>query len=236
LCGTAARDLGPTARVIPLTFGHVLRGTLGAGETETYGFTAGAGDRIIIRMCRLMGTLNPEVQLRDPDGGNLQTNWSAGKTEVISGALPVSGTYFVAARDYWGTNEGEYSLVLVRIHPPDDISISFGQTVSGTLTAGDMKRYAFRGAAGDRMRIRMIQTSEGSPLYPQIRLYDPEGLKLAEEWAPSETEIGIFVLPNTGIYAILVSDYYGTFTGEYVLIVERFTTPVPPEFLRDLTD
>lgn len=220
--GTAFQNPSHKTKTTPLTFGQVLTGTMRAGETLTYTFTATAGKRVIIRMCKTSGMLNPAIHLQGPDGISLKETWSAGKTELISDALQSTGTYFIIAGDYWGTYEGEFSLALERLNPGKDVSISFGQTVSGVLVAGDLKSYVFYGTAGDRILIRMRQTSAAAVLYPQIRLYNPEGIKLREEWAPSVTEIRTFVLPINGIYTILVSDYYGAFAEEYTLILERF--------------
>jgi hypothetical protein len=220
--GTGAQNPSLNNTTIPLAFGQTLPSALRAGETKTFTFAGTAGDRVIIRVCKTSGRLNPAIHLQGPDGTKLKEAWSAGITELISDALPSTGTFLIIAKDHWGIYEGEFNLGLVRLNPQNGASISFGQTVSGAIAAGELRSYTFLAAAEDRILIRVILTSATNILYPQIRLFNPEGIKLQEEWALSVAEFRIDVLPSAGTYTILVNDYFGIFDGQYNLILERF--------------
>jgi hypothetical protein len=218
----AAQDPAQPAKATPLAFGRLTTGHVKTGETMTYSFPETAGKKVIVRISKLSGRLNPEIRLLGPDGSVIAETWSSGMAELVSGALPVTGTYRVIARDHWGTDEGEFSLALARINPGNAAPLSFGQAVSGVLGAGDLKSYVFQGKAGDRISIRASQAPATTVLYVQVRLFDPEGAELREEWAPSVAEIQVLVLPADGVYTIVISDFYGTSAGEYTLTLDRF--------------
>ncbi len=204
-----------------INFGQAVSGTLGLGDLNSYTFSASSGHRVIIRMSRTSASLNPEIRLYGPDGKEIMEAWSAGTTELLSDALPATGIYTLLAADRWGTNQGGYNLVLERLNPGSGPQMTFGRRVAGVLMEGDLKAYTFAASSGDRIVIRMNQTSTAAALYPYLRLFDPEGKKLQEEWSSSELEIRTDALPNAGTYTVLACDYYGNYAGEYQLIVER---------------
>jgi hypothetical protein len=63
-------------------------------------------------------------------------------------------------------------------------------------------------------------------LWPEIRVYSPNGTKLCEEYSPSTAEIASCNLTSTGTYTILADDgFNGTFTGDYYLFLQRLNNP-----------
>jgi len=101
-------------------------------------------------------------------------------------------------------------------------AISFGQTVAGSIGApGETGSYTFTASAGDVVLIGMSRIT-GS-IYPQIRLYGPAGDPLGASDSP---HAGLNkTLLSAGTYTILASDYYGTYTGDYGLYLQRLNNP-----------
>jgi hypothetical protein len=209
-----------------ISFGHTVSGTLAIGDLNSYTFSATSGNRVIIRMSKTSGSLNPGIHLYSPDGRELKESWSARTAELTSDALPTTGIYTVLVADYWGTSQGEFNLVVERLNPGSGPVIEFGQRVSGILAAGDLNAFTFAAAAGDRVVLRMGQTSTSATLYPEMRLYDPAGTKIQEEWSSSELEMRTDTLPSAGTYTILVFDFFGIYAGEYQLILDRLNQPI----------
>jgi hypothetical protein len=108
------------------------------------------------------------------------------------------------------------------------LPISYGQTLSGNLSAVDeMDVYTFTASANDRVRVRMGFTTDGPD--PEIRLYGPDGNVLTgcEDYSINggithgSAEISSCTLPSNGVYTIIVSEYGGDeIGGDYTLYLE----------------
>ena len=103
-------------------------------------------------------------------------------------------------------------------------SISFGQTLSGTINAAaQMDDYTFSASANDNVVFRVSKTS--GTLYPGIRLRGPDGTNLKEIRGPTTAEIS-YKLPSSGMYIISTYDGWdGTRTGGYTLHLQRVNNP-----------
>jgi len=204
-----------------ISFGQTVSDKIGLGDLRTFTFSGTSADRIVLRVIKTSDALNPEIRVYDPNGTQLSEAWSAAGTELASDALPSTGIYTILVCDHWGTNVGGFNLTLERLFPGGGTPISYGQRVSGVLAAGDLDAYTITAAAGSMIRVKVSQTAKTGIFYPQIRLYSPTGLKLQEEWASSSIEFRTDALPSAGSYMLLISDYYGIYSGEYSLVIER---------------
>jgi hypothetical protein len=99
-------------------------------------------------------------------------------------------------------------------------TIGYGSSVFGTLSAaGQSLTYSFNGSAGD-----LVQTSVRNwtgTLDPQLGLVAPDGQTVASSVSSPFGEDSLeaslsLLLPQTGIYSLLVSGEQGT-TGDFVL-------------------
>jgi hypothetical protein len=208
----------------PVSFGQTVSGTITAGEEETYTFSAITGNKVIIRMTQTSGNFWPYIRLFDPEGTEIGSNHGGTNVEIISISLPSTGSYTIIADDYFGTLSGGYNLTLERLTPGTGSAISFGQTKSGNLVIGDLDSHVFSASAGNKVIIRMSTTS--GYLSPYIRLFDPAGTEIGSDWGSTNAEIISILLPSTGTYTIIATDYYGNYSGGYKLTFER---PGPPE-------
>lgn len=216
---------------ITVNFGETASGSIGtAGEVDAYVFSAITNDTILVRMSRISSSLWPALTLYSPHGTELKTDYGSDVAEVNC-TLAETGEYTVSAFDYWGDNTGNYSVFFQRLNNPGNaMSVKFGETVSGSIDpAGDVDTYSFSATAGDSVLVRASQTS--GYLYPEVRLYAPDGTELGRDWGWGVAEL-TSTLAEDGNYTILVHDHYGDYTGNYTLhlseIVFEELTPSNP--------
>src|SRR5580704_10236519 len=225
-----------------LTFGETVPGKISAAaQTNSYTFSANAGDVIDITMTTTSGSLNPKIQLLEADGTLIKTvedpNCFAGPQEMNTVRLPLSppigvylkGTYVVAVSDCGDANTGAYALYIQRTNNPGEpVPFPFGQTLTGKIgLAAQNNTYTFIATAGDVVDITMT-TTLGS-LNPKIRLYEPNGTLLSSASDPNcfsgPQEMNTIKLPVSGTYAVLVGDCADTYTGSYGIYAQRLNEP-----------
>ena len=100
--------------------------------------------------------------------------------------------------------------------------LSYGSTaMQGTIAgAGGAGCYRFDGAAGDKVRIRLIPT--GGSLDPLATTARPSGAVRCSSTANEST----CLLDATGRHSITVTDAAGTKPGHYAISVQRLPDPV----------
>jgi len=211
------------ATVTPIAFGDTVSASIDLpSEMDTYTFVGASGDQVLVRVAETSGSLWPLIRVYRPNGTLLCEDYSPSTAEVFC-TLTSSGMHTILVADYFGTYTGEYSLYLQRTNNPGNATpISFGDTLSGTVAAAEMDAYTFVGASGDQIIVRMSKTS-GS-LWPLILVYRPNGTLLCEDYSPSTAEV-FCTLTSSGMHTILVADYFGTYTGEYSLYLQRTNNP-----------
>jgi len=207
------------AEKIAIAFGQRQSGTLAEGETNSFAFSAAAGDRVIARLSRSSGFLDFRIELLGPDGKKLAEAEGEDSADLVSAALPSAGIYTIQVGYSSGLGQGSYNLALERLNPGSGSLLSFGQTVSGRLGVGDLETFTFSGASGNLIILRMNRTSDS--LSPEVRIYGPDGTKLDEAWSAAGTELADTSLPSTGTYTILIGDHWGKSEGGFNLTLER---------------
>jgi len=99
-----------------------------------------------------------------------------------------------------------------------------GKPVSGSITSPvDRVVYAFGALAGDKITLRLAQTS-GS-FDPYLELYSSAGTSIASSSQPWPTPRLDVTLSAAGIYTVIVSDHYILKTGSYSLVWQRLNNP-----------
>jgi len=187
-------------------------------------------DQVLVRMSKSAGTFWPGIRVYSPDGTKLCEAVGSSTAVIASCTLTNTGTYTILADDcYDGTRTGNYYLYLQRLNNPGrPVSITFGQTLSGSIvTPAEMDAYTFTANAGDQVLVRMSKSA--GTFWPEIRVYSPDGTKLCEAVGSVTAEIASCPITNTGTYAILADDCYdGTRTGNYDLYLQRLNNPGRP--------
>ena len=220
-----------------LPFGQVQTDTISsAAQTNSYTFSANAGDIVDLTTVTTSGNLSPTIRLYNPDGTQLSSATCCGSTiEMVTNKLPATGTYTVLVADYNRTNTGNYVIYAQRTNnPAGAVALLFGgQPQTGTISsAAQSNSYIFSGSASDVIDLTTVTTSGN--LSPTIRLYNPDGTQLSSATCCGSTiEMNNAKLPATGTYTVFVVDYYHTNTGNYKLSSLCFgvctsTSPPPP--------
>jgi hypothetical protein len=208
-------------------FGETIQCSIvSPSETDTYTFTASAGDKVLVRMSKSSGDLWAGIKVYSPDGTKLCEVFYPSTAEIASCNIPSTGTYSILAYDgFNGTFTGDYYLYLQRLNNPGStVSITFGQTLPGSIsTPAEMDTYTFAAGAGDKVLVKMIVSS--GILWKGIRVYGPDGTKLCENHLG---EIASCNIPSTGTYSILAYDSFnGMLTGNYYIYLQRLNNPGP---------
>jgi hypothetical protein len=213
-----------------IAFGQTLPGTISTpAQSETYTFTASAGDRVYVRLGASSGSLWPHITVYNPDGTYLcgAVNVLSRTSVSVQCNLASTGTYTILADDYNGTGSGDYYIYLQRLNNPGSpLAIAFGETLPGSImTPAQNDTYTFAGSAGDKVLVSMSRAS-GS-VWPYIGVYQPDGTSLCGAYNGfNSTRVEIIcTLSSTGNFTILVNDYDGTGTGDYYLYTQRLNNP-----------
>lgn len=121
LCAPAAIILAPLSAVtaqnaVKLEYGKAVSGTLAAGQTATYSFTAASGDKIAVNMATTGGDLDPMVSLYDPQGkligeSSNQQKYVAALQGIV---LSQAGSYRLVVSNKVAQGTGEYGLSVLQ--------------------------------------------------------------------------------------------------------------------------
>src|SRR5262249_35579663 len=150
-CGAVVFGAAPLARSIAAT-----------GEWDCYRFSGIAGDRIRVRVAETSGSLNAEEEMLRPDGTTLPCS----PTSAIDLTCTLENTGFngILVYDSNETNTGNYTVAVQRLNNPPAAScpaITFGAAPTSTSigAAGEIDCDSFSGVAGDRIRVRVVETT-----------------------------------------------------------------------------
>jgi hypothetical protein len=104
----------------PIAFGQTLSGSISTpAEMDTFTFTAGESDLVLVSMSKASGNLWPRIQVYDPNGNMLCEEASSVTAEIYDYPLPGPGIYTILAGDgFNGTYTGGYKLHVRRSTDP----------------------------------------------------------------------------------------------------------------------
>ncbi|MFC2037589.1 pre-peptidase C-terminal domain-containing protein, partial [Chloroflexota bacterium] len=222
--GLYLQRLNNPGNATPVDFGQTLAGSINlVAEMDAYTFAADAGDVVLIGAGRSTGDLWPQIRLFDPEGNLVGVAGESTHAEVQV-KLTSSGTHtLLIADDLNGTHTGGYGLHLQRLNNPGNAkTLAYSDQVAATINmVAEVDAYTFSASAGDAIVIGMARTS-GS-LWPQIRLFDPDGEAAGTADGATSVELNT-TLTETGTYTILAADdLNGTLTGGYDLQLQKTT-------------
>jgi hypothetical protein len=207
-----------------LTNGVNQLGTIVANMTNSYTFTASAGDTIELRIGAT--NFNPVIRLFGPDGvlaGSAGVGNSGFRDAIFSVATTNSGAFTVTVSSFFAGGTGGYALRLEQIpaaifvSPGDEGgTLTNGVETPGTIDVGDLDLWTFTANSGDSIELRMGAVN----LNPWIQLYGPDG-KLVGSAGTGVTGIRDAVLSitatNSGTFTVVVSAFALNQTGTYNL-------------------
>lgn len=226
-----------------LPFGQTQTGTISsAAQTNSYTFSANASDVVDFTLVVTSGSLIPKIQLYNPTGGLISSNYSGSpfscsgsSLELNTVQLATAGTYTVDVSDCSATNTGNYALFAQRTNNATGAAnLPFGQVESGTIGAvASSNSYFFSANANDEIDFTLAVSS--GTLIPKIRVYNPNGTQLSSNYSGSPfscsgstLELNTVMLPTTGVYTVLVGDCADTNTGGYDIYAQLTDSPAGP--------
>jgi len=208
----------------PLTFGAapVSDSIALAAKMNCFTFDATANDRVRFKQLKTAGTLIPYVEVLRADG---TTQCGPTTAPEFTCLLDTTGTYTILVRDVSGPNTGSYLISLQRLNNPVGCPpiVPFGSApLTGSIAvAAEADCIPFDGAAGDRIRVRVVKTAGTLILY--VEVLRPDGTTLC---GPTTTQELTCLLDTSGTYTILVRDVSGPNTGSYLISIQRLNNPV----------
>lgn len=216
VCGAAADGARPIACGERVTGSIALEGD---SDVFTFFADAGEGEGVALLVEQPAGsTVAPVAELYTP-GGELVVAASgppypAGPTG--SGPLPESGVYAVKLTDGEILDQtGSYALTLLSGQLDGAVCragplLRCGETVSGTLAAGEVKRFAFAALAGDAVRLHA-----GGSALPTLSLIAPAGAVVSPDAPLAQSGVHTIVLGSSagGAFSLTLEAVSGSFNG-----------------------
>lgn len=121
--------------------------------------------------------IDPDVTISRSDGSVLCTKSALTSPVELTCTLDATGEHAIIAADLGRDETGDYCISLQRMNGPAKvIPISYGSGRTNFIYVPcAIHAYAFNGAAGDRVAVRMARTSG---IFPDLRLHRPDGSQL----------------------------------------------------------
>jgi uncharacterized protein YfaP (DUF2135 family) len=207
-----------------------------AGQTDSWTFTANAGDRIAVHVGEITddNDFRPWIRLSAPDGTSLGDTSGTGAA-AIEAVAPTSGTYLVRVASFDSGLDGTGTYRLTMAHTPGPISISPGDEggplvngglQSGEIVTGDLDVWTLTANAGDRIAVHVGQVVDNDDFRPWIRLWAPNGATLGNSSGTDAASIEA-VAPTSGTYLVLVASFDSGLDGTGTYRLSEAQTPGP---------
>jgi hypothetical protein len=194
-----------------MNYDDLKKGELATGTTHSWGFTAAAGNVVIISAAAAQ-SLDVRLEVVSPTGSVLVTrNEAAAGRPETTGALTLAeaGDYLIIVSPV-GTSSGHYAVALQDSGSMPRMvfreTINYGANRSGLLAQGEDHLWGFMGAANDTITVR---ATPGSGFDLVLYILGPDGVELIYvddgEQNAEETLVG-YQLPESGFYTIAVGE------------------------------
>jgi hypothetical protein len=195
-----------------LSYGDSVEGELPAGEEHRWIFQGTEGDLVTIRLEALSSDMDPVLELVDAEDFLLiavDDTLGGGTEEISNFELSYSGEFTIRVKDFYDEG-GSYLLTLEQGELVETAggSIDFGETVEGSLEAGQQAIWTFSGVEDQAVTI-ILQPDENSDMALELQDADGAVLDLSDEGFSGEEERIEGTLPADGVYQILVEEYWG---------------------------
>jgi len=195
-----------------LQYGESGRETLREDEAHAWFFEGEAGDEVTIEVSPLEPNMDMDIWLLDPELGQLATKdeFLSGESEIIEQSLPLNGQYLLLVREFFG-EPGEYEVAL-EVSGGNILeiagSISYSQTITGTLPPGKQVGWTFKGRVDEIVDINVSPVNSNRDLV--IVLLDPTG------YTATSVDGSLSGLPESLEAFRLTSD------GQWMIVIQEF--------------
>jgi hypothetical protein len=197
--------------------GAELSGTVNAGQTNTFVFTAPAGLPVFYDSLDRVGSLVADI--RDPN--NVLVFSTGTQTDSGPHTLPRSGTYTIQVRGSSPGNTGNFRFRLLDLTAVP--VLPFNTLTSSNLTpAYKTDVYQFSGSAGQQLFYDAIDADFDQV---NLRLYGPGGFITSRN---SDSDSQPFTLPASGSHYLVLESTLATFPDYHFRLYDIASQPVLP--------
>jgi YD repeat-containing protein len=190
----------------------------GAKPYLSYTVQASSGDALLVRSASFTPGFSAQMDLYDPTGAKVDS-----AVFGLSRKVAATGNYTVIVGAVAARTGGAYSLAWQLLnHPVGTSALPCGGSATASLTStAEFRYYSASAGAGDLMRLIFTRLSDN--FSPQIELFDPSGMKLAQTSDISQRAA------TSGSYLVAVSPSTSNGeTGSYALAYQRPNNPCSP--------
>lgn len=199
-----------------LTIGEPTQGTVAENGFNRWLLDLSAGQIIGIEL--QANIYNSQLQLFDPDGDELESDWADSnfvdntyRASILGVRILEDGLYMVRISN----NIGAYTLLVTEGYFGQTVgTVAVGQSVQGTLDENGFNRWLITLSAGQTITIELqVATYNG-----YVQLFEPDGEEADTDWADSGQgnsyigRISGYRVLTTGLYMIRVSSALGDYT------------------------
>jgi hypothetical protein len=209
----------------PIASGENKDGAITIGSTDSWTFSAAAGETLLFRLGEVNATsaFDPVIRLLGPGNALIATASQPSRSSTdaaITFRTTTAGTYTLTVADS-GTAIGSYRLHFLSVPagftvPTGDEggTLTNGGNHDGAIGLGDLDAWTVAAGANETLLFRLGETNPTSGFDPAIRLYGPDGVLITTASWPSRstTDAAInFRTTAAGTYTLVVS---GTAAGD----------------------
>ena len=177
--------------------GQELLATHGVGASQSFEFTATAGDTIRVSVGETVTASSfeaePYLELFSPTGESLGTDWhTGGNNAELQRTAAIGGTYRAVVSDL--SNDEELSFRIRAAAIPGTSSpqlianrdqvLASGEEITSSIPLGTFNLYQFTATAGDTIRVSVGETATANNFEaePYLELISPTGESLGADW------------------------------------------------------
>lgn len=212
-----------------ISYGESVEASLSAGETAEYSFSGNAGDVVSIAA---QADFDGYLELRDAADALVANDDDSGdglNPLLQNITLPADGDYTIHFGSFDNQGRGAFTLTLTEeastsVETPELAVIAFGDRITDSMAAGEIKAYTFEAQAGDQVSIGVFPAQLSSAFDLYLEVYQPDGALLTADddggWRLNPALVGA-VMPVSGTYKVTVQSFAGTDSGDFLLALER---------------
>lgn len=214
------------SKATPIDYGKPIDASLDyAIEDDYYSFQATINDKIIARVLRTSGNMQPTMYILDSKGVQLCGNYTYSAYVGLECDVTKTDTYYILIGERTDTATGNYTLHIQRKNNPGNATtLQFGVPLKGSLNqSAALNTYSFTASANDHAFLRAQRTS--GTLQPTIYVFNQSGATVCGDYTYSSLVHVDCAIPANGTYTVFVDDRSDSNIGEYTLVLQRTNTP-----------
>lgn len=208
-----------------LADGDIGTELLRPSEAHAWFFEGRVGDVIDVEVIPQDENLDLDIWLLDPGINKMAAEdaYAAGESESIQWTITEDGQYLVLVRDFFGEPGGyEIRFSSTLDNAPDTAgTLVYGETVTGTLGAGQSVVWRFWGDIDDVVDLTLRPLSADADLL--LLLQDPQTNTVLESDMALEgepEEIAGFKITSDGLWRVILKEFFNGETS-YMLTIGR---------------